>query len=101
MGEYSKELFTMKRVIRTALNELSPDLVLKNCNLVNVYTEEIAKTDVSITAGRIASIYRSKSVPKKILNCDGYYAVPGLIDGHVHLDVTLLTPSELAKIILP
>lgn len=101
MRKYSKELSSMKKIIRTALGEVAPDLLLKNCNLVNVYSEEIIKTDISITAGRIASIYKSKSFPKKVINCDGYYAVPGLIDGHVHLDVTLLTPTQLAKILLP
>ena len=101
MKENSGELPTIKRVIRTALNELSPELTLRNCKLVNVYTEEILTTDVSITAGRIASIEKCQSSPKKVLDCSRYYAVPGLMDGHVHLDSTLLTPSQLSKIILP
>jgi len=99
--KYFRELSILKRVIKTALNELAPDLVLKNCKLVNVYTREITKTDVNIATGRIASIDKCKRSPKKVLNCGQYYALPGLIDGHVHLDSTLLTPSQLAKILLP
>lgn len=97
----AKELFAMKRIIRVALGELAPDLVLKDCNLVNVYTGKITKTDVSIIDGRTASVQKNHRIPKKTLNCNGLYAVPGLIDGHVHLDSTLLTPTQLAKILLP
>jgi len=101
MAKRDKELFEMKRVIRTALGEIAPDLVLKNCNLVNAYTGEITKTNVSITAGRVASIHKIHNTPKKVLDCNDFFAVPGLIDAHVHLDSTLLTPTQLAKILLP
>jgi len=97
----AKDIFTMKRIVRTALGEFVPDLVIKDCNLVNVYTGEITKTDVSIIDGRVASVQKTHRVPKKTLNCNGLYAAPGLIDGHIHLDSTLLTPIQLAKILLP
>lgn len=96
-----EELSAIKRVIRTALKELPAELVLKDCNLVNVYTGEITRTDVSIAAGRVASIEKNSGPAQKFFDCSGYYAVPGLLDGHVHLDSTLLTPTQLAKIILP
>ncbi|MEM3420984.1 MAG: adenine deaminase [Candidatus Hadarchaeum sp.] len=90
-----------KRIIKTALKELPADLILSNCNLLNVFTGEISRTDISIAAGRIASIDKSSGKAKKVLDCSQYYAVPGLLDGHVHLDSTLLTPTQLSKIILP
>ena len=92
---------TLKRIIKTALGKYPPDIVLKNCSLIDVYSEEIIKTDISIINGRIASIQKNYATPKEVLDCDGLYAVPGLLDGHVHLDSTLLTPTQLAKIILP
>ncbi|MFH1820974.1 MAG: adenine deaminase, partial [Methanobacteriota archaeon] len=101
LREYRKDISAMRRVIRTALNEAIPDLVLKDCNLVDVYSGEILKTDISIAAGRIASIDKCPITPKKVLRCNQYYAVSGLIDGHVHIDSTLLTPTQLAKILLP
>ncbi|MEM3506044.1 MAG: adenine deaminase [Candidatus Bathyarchaeia archaeon] len=97
MNEFS----LIKKVINTALGKYPADLLLKNCNLVDVFTREIFKTNISIVSGRIASICEIEYSSKETLECDGYYAVPGLIDAHIHLDSTLLTPSQLAKIILP
>ncbi|MGC8817649.1 MAG: adenine deaminase, partial [Candidatus Hadarchaeum sp.] len=101
MEHDSKELSPYKRLIKTALNELPAELVLKNCNLVNVFTGEISRTDISIAAGRIASIEKFSGRAEEVWDCSQYYAVPGLLDGHVHLDSTLLTPTQLSKIILP
>lgn len=101
LEEYSKKLSTVKRIIKTALGKVAPDLCLRNCNLVNVYTGEIMETDVSISSGRVASIEKCSTTPKRVLDCRRYYAVPGLIDGHMHLDSTLLVPSHLAKILIP
>lgn len=99
--ERNSELSVYKRIVKTALKELPADLILRNCNLVNVFTGEISRTDISIAAGRIASIDRFSGQAEKVLDCSQYYAVPGLLDGHVHLDSTLLTPTQLSKIILP
>ncbi|MEM2890564.1 MAG: amidohydrolase family protein, partial [Candidatus Hadarchaeum sp.] len=101
MKRRSDELSKYKRIIRTALEEQPADLVLKDCNLVNVFTGEISRTDISIAEGRIASIERFSGKSEKTLDCSPYYAVPGLLDGHVHLDSTLLTPTQLSKIIIP
>jgi adenine deaminase len=101
LKKFISELSLLKKVIHTALGEYPSDLLLKNCNLVNVFTGEIFKTNISIVSGRIASVSNIEYPSKETLECDGYYAVPGLIDAHVHLDSTLLTPTQLAKIILP
>ena len=100
MKKDRKELSAIKSLVRTALGEIPSDLVLKNCKVVNVFSEEIFESDISIVGDRIASISRAEKW-KKVLNCDGLYAIPGLMDGHVHLDSTLLTPSQLARILLP
>jgi len=101
LKKFIDRLPLLKKVINTALGKHPPDLLLKNCNLVDVFTGEIFKTNISIVSGIIASISDIERSSKETLECNGYYAVPGLIDAHVHLDSTLLTPSQLAKIILP
>ena len=81
---------------------LRPSLILKNCRLLNVYSGEIYETDISIQDGLISSI---EPVPNpdadEIMDCSGLYAVPGLIDPHMHVDTTFLWPAELARVLLP
>ena len=98
---YEKDLALKEKLVKASMGKLSPELVLKNCNLVNVYSGEILDTDVAIAFGRVISVRKNGKTAKRTIDCRGYYAVPGLIDGHVHLDSTLLTPRQLAKIILP
>lgn len=101
MEQLEQKLVARKKLIQVALGEDEADLKLQNCQLVNLFTEEIYTTDIAIYNDRIASI-SAKHVPaKKIVDCTGLFAVPGLIDGHVHIESTLLTPQNLAKIILP
>jgi adenine deaminase len=96
-----KNLVLKEKLVKASLGEIRLDLLLKNCNLVNVYSGEILETDVGIALERIVSVHRNGKDARRKINCSGYYAVPGLIDAHVHLDSTLLTPRQLARIILP
>lgn len=69
------------------------ELVLKNANILNVFTEEIYQGDIAIQDGIIVGIgsYNGESE----IDCAGKYVSPGLIDSHLHLESTLVTPGEL------
>ncbi len=69
------------------------DLVLKNANVVNVFTEEIQKADIAIVEGIIVGIGNYKG--KVEHDVKGNYVCPGFIDSHLHLESTLVTPPEL------
>lgn len=69
------------------------DLVLRNCNVINVFTEEIICADIAITEGIIVGVGEYSGNQEEDMT--GKYLCPGFIDSHLHLESTLVTPAEL------
>ncbi|OLA75465.1 MAG: adenine deaminase [Acinetobacter sp. CAG:196_36_41] len=90
----------MSNIINVARGFEKADLVIKNANIVNVLSEEIHKADIAIKEGIIAGIGENYSGEKEI-DIQGAYVTPSFIDGHVHLESTMMLPSEFAKVALP
>ncbi|HWF40350.1 MAG TPA: adenine deaminase C-terminal domain-containing protein [Candidatus Acidoferrales bacterium] len=80
-------------------------LLLKNCRLLNVYSGEIYPTDIAISGDRVISTsrqpYDDSVRAEQVIDCAGKFAIPGMIDGHMHVDTTFLWPGELARILVP
>ncbi len=92
----------IKNTIETGLGQHVCDLKLKNVQLVNVFSSEIYPTDIYIKNKRIVSIEPGISLEaKEVIDCGGQYAVPGLIDTHMHFESTMLSPEALANVVLP
>lgn len=72
------------------------DLVLKNAQIVNVFTGEIIKGDIAIADGKIAGIGSYTGAEERDLQ--GKFVCPGFIDSHLHLESTLVTPAELVTV---
>jgi adenine deaminase len=84
----------------SGLREL--DLIIRDVRIVNVYTGEVQPGALGIYNGVIVSPYISdQAKTKNIFDGKGAFALPGLIDTHVHIDSTLLTPSALSELIVP
>lgn len=81
-----------------ALGQTPADLVFKNVNLINVFTNEIDTTDVAVTEGTIAGAGIYTGIRE--IDCTGKYMCPGFIDGHMHLESSMVTPKELSGILL-
>lgn len=90
----------MSNIINVARGFEKADLVIKNANIVNVLSEEIHKAGIAIVDGIIAGIGENYSGEKEI-DIQGAYVTPSFIDGHVHLESTMMLPSEFAKVALP
>jgi len=99
--DIEKMLYIKKSLIRTALGEEEADLILRGCKLVNLFTDQVETVNIYIKDRYIASITPDTLRGNNIIECSGYYALPGFIDGHIHVDSTLLTLSQLANVILP
>ncbi len=89
----------MKELVDIALGKEKADLVLKNANLVNVCSGEIYETDIAIARGLVVGLGRYKG--RKEIDAKDRYAVPGLIDGHTHIEMSMLSVSEFAKAVVP
>ena len=71
------------------------EMVFKNARVLNVFTEEILQGDVACQNGVIVGIGAYDGVDE--VDCGGKILVPGFLDGHLHMESTLVTPSELVK----
>lgn len=99
MKESLKRLSQIKRLIRVARGLERADLVIKNAEVVNVLTEEIYKADIAICEGLIAGVGSYSGIEE--IDAKGLYAVPGLIDAHTHIEMSMLTLSEFARVVVP
>jgi len=90
-----------KILIKAALGEAPLDLVIKNIQLVNVYSGTIESGAIGIKNGRIVTPYAFEYVALNVVDGAGRYALPGFIDSHVHLDSTLVIPENLGCLLLP
>ena len=89
----------LKRLKEGAALRTELDLVVKNVNLVNTVTLEVHPVDLGIIDGVIVS-FSAKS-GKEVIDAHGLYASPLLIDCHMHIESTLLTPANLNNLLLP
>lgn len=89
----------ISKLIDISMKNKKPDLVLKNGNVVNVFSHEILKQDVAIHNGKIVGIGNYDGI--KNIDVSNKYIVPGLIDSHVHIESSMLSPREFAKAIIP
>lgn len=89
----------LEEIIKVSKGDELADLVIKNAKLVNVLSEEIYETDIAIIGDTIAGIDKGYK-GKKEIDVNGAYVTPSFIDGHVHLESSMLMPSEFAKLVL-
>lgn len=87
----------------TAMGKLPADLIIKNGNLVNVFTGEIEQgTDVAVKNGRIALVGDASGIEgRQIVDAGGLYITPGFMDGHLHVESSMMTVGEYAKTVIP
>ncbi len=95
-----------KELIKAALGINPIDLAIKNANLVNVFTGEIYPVTVFIYDGTIAHVETkdleaSLDTVKEVIDAKGEYLIPGLIDAHMHIESSMLTPRNFAKVSIP
>ncbi len=92
-------LKALKGLIRAACGLERSDIVLKNARLVNVFSGKVKRCSLSIYGDRIAAL---EDVPaKRVIDLEGMYIAPGFIDGHIHIESTMLTPRGFAEAVLP
>ncbi|SEA42549.1 Adenine deaminase [Eubacterium aggregans] len=87
------------RMIHGAKHEIPADLVIKNGRIVNVFTKEVLEGDVAIVDGSIVGIGTYEGL--KTIDAKGQYLIPGLINAHVHIESSMMTPSGYAGLIAP
>jgi len=94
-----KKLVSLKEKIRIASGEGMADLLIKNGRVVDVFSGQIEKKDVAIFGGVIVGFGDYQA--RKTIDVKGDFLCPGLIDGHVHIESSMVTIPEFARAVLP
>jgi adenine deaminase len=86
--------------IAAGKGEIKADLALRNCRIVNVNTKEVHKGDIAIYSGFIVGIGDVDDLTgtgTKLLDVNNAHVCPGLIDGHVHFESSMVTLTHFAS----
>lgn len=90
---------TLKKLIDVAAGRIPADLVIKNCKVMNVFSGEIISGDIAVSDGMIAGIGTYEG--KETVDAKGRYAAPGLIDSHIHIESSYVSPEEIGRLLVP
>ena len=98
-GKINRKLLKKQRIIAAAAGREPADLVLKNATFVNVFSNELSTMDIAVAEGLIVGMgsYQGRSE----VDCTGKVILPGFLDAHIHLESSLVSPTEFVKAVLP
>ena len=96
MTEWQQRLV---RRIEAARGDRPVDLLFRGAKVVNVFTGELASISVAVFDGVVVGFDDRQA--KEVVEINGAILSPGFIDGHFHLESTLLVPGEFARAVLP
>ena len=99
MSSPTADIDRLRRIVEVARGDRRADLVLKKAEVVHVITGEIETADIAFCDNIIAGVGKYSGIRE--MECSGLYAVPGLIDGHTHIEMSMLTVSEFARLVVP
>lgn len=97
---------TAADLIATAAGRAPADTVIRSGIWVNVHTREaLPGHDIAIRHGRIACVIPDATAQigpdTEVIEAEGRYMIPGLCDGHMHIESGMLTPAEFARAVIP
>ena len=101
--DLNSSMANLKRKIDLAKGQKKVDLLVKNANIVNVFSGEIHNDNVAIADGIFVGFGHTEEYKEydaqDIIDVQGRFMCPGLIDGHIHLESTFLVPREFCSIV--
>lgn len=93
------------QLVAVAAGRAPADLVVRNVRFVNVQSREILDWEIAVVSGRIAYTGPDAShcigAETETIDGAGRYLIPGLCDGHMHIESGMLTPAEFAAAVIP
>ena len=87
----------MKNIISSAAGREKADIVLKNGKIIDVLGHRIVEGNVGIKDGIILGIGDYEG--EKEIDVKGAYIAPGFVDCHIHIESTMVTPSEFSRLL--
>ena len=89
-----------EELVSVARGDKPADLLIKNARIVNTFVGEIEQADVTIYGDRIAGI-GDYDKAREVTDLEGAFMAPGLINGHTHIESSMLHPARYAQAVIP
>lgn len=90
----------LKQIIDVAAGRVPADVVFKQAKIIDVYQAAVLEGDVAIVNGVIAGIGGTYD-GKVVHDLQGKYLAPGLIESHIHVESSYVTPEEFGRLLVP
>ena len=97
-NDIGRETDRLKRRIQAARGDIAPDLVIRGGRVIDVFNREIVDTDVAVYDGIVVGLGDYDGT--RIIDARNCFISPGFIDGHLHIESSMLMPPELARAVL-
>ncbi|MFJ7734517.1 adenine deaminase [Lysinibacillus sp. NPDC097231] len=98
----TNKLQQLAQNILSSQGKIEADFILRNAQIADVYSLTWKKADLVVNNGQIVALdTMHKFKAKKEEDAAGKYVVPGLIDGHIHIESSMLTPAEFSRVLIP
>lgn len=96
------ELKTVKQLIDASQNRTKADFILKNAIIADVFSLCWRKANIVVADGKIIALDEKDEFTANVVeDAQGKYVIPGLIDAHIHIESSMLPPSQFTQILLP
>ena len=89
----------LREQVAAATGSKKAELVLKNAQIVNVFTQSVETGDIAIEGGYIVGIGNYEGITEKDLG--GAYVCPGFLGGHIHIESSMTSPGEFERAVVP
>ena len=99
MKDFNERVQEIKDTIDISSGNKKVDTLIKNARVINTFSGDIYKTDVAINAGKIIGFGNYPA--RQVIDIKGAYLSPGFIDGHIHIESTMVKIPEFAKVVMP
>ena len=90
---------SLQHQLHAASKKTTADLVITNARILDVFNSEWIEGDVAITNGKIIGIGAYEG--KQTVDAANRYLCPSFIDGHVHIESSMVPPAEFAQVVMP
>ena len=101
-AELAPRVSELMHLREVAAGRAKPDLIIRGGKVLALHTGEILQRDVVIAGRHIAAVTPpGRFDAKKIIDAKGQFVAPNFIDVHIHIEYTMLTPGELARLTVP
>lgn len=98
-NDIKNKIAQRQHLIQVATGKIPANIVFKNATYVNVFTNELLTGDIAVADGFIAGIGSYSGVEE--IDCTNKILLPGFMDAHIHLESSLVSPTEFTKAVLP